>query len=107
MLQLFHVAHLGTPSEDIMDEALSFTRNHLESLACGNNVSSDIPHLIKHVKNALYIPRCHNIVVLVAREYISYYEQEEGHYEILLKLAKLNFNFCQLHYIQELKILSK
>ncbi|VVA97630.1 unnamed protein product [Arabis nemorensis] len=106
MLQLFQVAHLGTPFEDIMDEALSFTRNHLESLA-GGNVSSDIPHLIKHIKNALYIPRYHNTPVLVAREYISYYEQEEGHDEILLKLAKLNFNFCQLHYIQELKILTK
>ncbi|KFK38811.1 hypothetical protein AALP_AA3G163300 [Arabis alpina] len=106
MLQLFEVAHLGTPSEDMMDEVLSFTRNHLESLA-SRNASSDIPHLIKHIKNALYIPRYSNTPVLVAREYISYYEKEEVRDEILLKFAKLNFNFCQLHYIQELKILTK
>ncbi|KAH0883978.1 hypothetical protein HID58_060074 [Brassica napus] len=80
MLQSFQVAHLGTPSEDIMDEALSFTRNHLESLD-GDNASK----------------------VLVAREYISYYEQDESHNEIILKFAKLNFNFCQFLYIQELK----
>ncbi|KFK24576.1 hypothetical protein AALP_AAs45078U000300 [Arabis alpina] len=44
---------------------------------------------------------------MVAREYISYYEQEEGREEILLNFAKLSFNFCQLHYIQELKALTK
>ncbi|CAL9220833.1 unnamed protein product [Arabidopsis halleri] len=106
LLQLFEVAHLGTPYEDIMDEALSFTRNHLESWA-GGNVSSASPHLLKHIQNSLYIPRYCNIEVLVAREYISYYEPEEGHDEILLKFAKLNFNFCQSHYIQELKTLNE
>ncbi|ANM57869.1 Terpenoid cyclases/Protein prenyltransferases superfamily protein [Arabidopsis thaliana] len=106
MLQLFEVAHLGTPCEVIMDEALSFTRNHLESLTSGN-ASTASPHLLKHIQNSLYIPRYCNIEVLVAREYISYYEQEEGHDEILLKFAKLNFNFCQFHYVQELKTLTK
>ncbi|KAG7625235.1 putative lyase [Arabidopsis thaliana] len=106
MLQLFEVAHLGTLSEDIMDEALRFTRNHLESLTSGN-VSSASPHILKHIQNSLYIPRYCNIEVLVAREYISYYEQEEGYNEILLKFAKLNFNFCQCHYIQEIKTLTK
>ncbi|CAA7029922.1 unnamed protein product [Microthlaspi erraticum] len=106
MLQLFEVAHLGTPSEDIMDEALSFTRSHLESLA-GGNASNVSPHLLKHIQNTLYLPRYGNMELLVAREYISYYEQEEGHEEILLKFAKLNFNFCQLHYIQDLKTLTK
>ncbi|KAF3575856.1 hypothetical protein DY000_02030589, partial [Brassica cretica] len=107
MLQLFQVAHLGTPSEDIMDEALSFTRNHLESLD-GHNASSAIaPHLFKHIQNALYISRYGNIEVLVAREYISYYEQDESHNEIILKFAKLNFNFCQFLCIQELKTLTR
>ncbi|WZZ51067.1 hypothetical protein YC2023_051174 [Brassica napus] len=107
MLQLFQVAHLGTPSEDIMDEALSFTRNHLESLD-GHNASSAIaPHLFKHIQNALYIPRYGNIEVLVAREYISYYEQDESHNEIILKFAKLNFNFCQFLCIQEIETLTR
>jgi len=68
-------------------------------------------HLARDVKgmlqNSLYAPRYCNIEVLVAREYISYYEQEDGHDQILLKFAKLNFNFCQFHYIQELKTLTK
>ncbi|KAL9291399.1 putative lyase [Arabidopsis thaliana] len=68
-------------------------------------------HLARDVKgmlqNSLYAPRYCNIEVLVAREYISYYEQEDGHDQILLKFAKLNFNFWQFHYIQELKTLTK
>ncbi|EOA32780.1 hypothetical protein CARUB_v10016089mg [Capsella rubella] len=106
MIQLYEAAHLGTPSEDIMDEALSFTRYHLESLT-GQHAASDSPHLSKHIQNALYRPRYRNMEILVAREYISFYEQEADHDETLLKFAKINFNYCQLHYIQELKDLTK
>ncbi|KAL1202395.1 Terpenoid synthase 17 [Cardamine amara subsp. amara] len=106
MLQLYEAAHLGTPSEDIMDEALSFTRYHLESLI-GHHAASASPHLSTRIQYALSRPRYHNMEVLVAREYISLYDQEEDHNETLLKFAKLNFNYCQLHYIQELKDLTK
>ncbi|ESQ43213.1 hypothetical protein EUTSA_v10015429mg [Eutrema salsugineum] len=103
MLQLYEAAHLGTPSEDIMDEALSFTRLHLGSL----NKQETSSNLFKHVQNALYSARYHNIEILVAREYISFYGQEPGHDKTLLKFAKLNFNLCQMHYIKELKIITK
>ncbi|CAN6810654.1 unnamed protein product [Brassica oleracea] len=106
MLQLYQAAHLGTPSEDIMDEALSFTRHHLESLT-GNHAANVSPHLSTHIKNALCRARYHNLEMLATREYISFYDQEEDHNETLLKFAKLNFNYCQLHYIQELKDLTK
>ncbi|CAN7016539.1 unnamed protein product [Brassica rapa subsp. trilocularis] len=90
-----------------MDEALSFTRNHLDSLD-GDNASSAIgPHLFKHIQNTLYKPRYGNIEVLVAREYISYYEQDESHNEIILKFAKPNFNVCLFLYIEELKTLTR
>ncbi|KAF2545628.1 hypothetical protein F2Q70_00023424 [Brassica cretica] len=102
MLQLYEAAHLRASSEDIMEEALSFTRNHLESLA-----KSASPHLSKHIQKQLYIPRYLCSEIVVAREYISFYEQEEGHDETLLKFAKLNFNFCQLTYVKELKDITK
>ncbi|XP_010488444.1 PREDICTED: terpenoid synthase 25-like [Camelina sativa] len=104
MLQLYEAAHLGTLSEDIMDEALTFTRYHLESLLTNQGTSSN---LLKHVENALYRPRYHSIEILVAKQYISFYDKEEGHDETLLKFAKLNFNFCRLHFIKELKALTK
>ncbi|CAN6827977.1 unnamed protein product [Brassica oleracea] len=40
-------------SSDIMDEALSFTRNHLESLDDHNASSAISPHLFMHIQNAL------------------------------------------------------
>ncbi|KAG7551818.1 Terpene synthase metal-binding domain [Arabidopsis thaliana x Arabidopsis arenosa] len=103
MLQLYEAAHLSTPSEDIMDEALSFTRYHLESLAGQEGIA---PHISRHIQNALYKPRFLKIETVAVREYISFYEKE-GHDKTLLKFAKLNINFCQLHYVRELKSLTK
>uniref|UniRef100_A0A1J3IJI0 Terpenoid synthase 25 n=1 Tax=Noccaea caerulescens TaxID=107243 RepID=A0A1J3IJI0_NOCCA len=103
MLQLYEAAHLGTPSESIMDEAVTFAKHHLESLT----EQETSPNLFKHIQNALYRARYHSIEILVARQYISYYDQEEGHDETVLKFAKLNFNFCRLHYIKELKNITK
>ncbi|AEE77582.1 Terpenoid cyclases/Protein prenyltransferases superfamily protein [Arabidopsis thaliana] len=103
LLQLYEAAHLGAPSEDIMDEALSFARYHLEPLA-GTETSSN---LFKHVENVLYRARYHSIEILVARQYISFYDQEEDQDETLLRFSKLNFNFCQMHYVKELKIVTR
>ncbi|CAG7890222.1 unnamed protein product [Brassica rapa] len=103
ILQLYEAAHLGLPSEDIMDDALTFTRHHL-GLLTGQETN---PNLFKQIQRSLYRPRYHNPEILVARQYISFYDQEEGNDKTLLKFAKLNFNFCQMHYIKELKILTK
>lgn len=96
MLQLYQASYLKAKDEDIMEEARIFTRNHLA-------VTNTHPHLSKHIQNALYISRYHCVEIAVAREYISFYEQEEDHDEKLLKFAKLNFSYCQLHYVKELK----
>ncbi|KAF3545960.1 hypothetical protein DY000_02004218 [Brassica cretica] len=106
MLQLYHAAQFGTPSEDIIEEALSFTRNQLECFAV-QETSTLPPHLITHIRNALYRSRCHNMEILAAREYVSFYDHEEGHDELLLRFAKLSFNYCRLLYIQEIKTLTK
>ncbi|RID72367.1 hypothetical protein BRARA_C04261 [Brassica rapa] len=84
----------------IMEEARSFTRTHLA-------VTTTHPHLSKLIQHVLYIPRYRCIEIAVAREYISFYKEEEYHDEKLLKFAKLNFSYCQLHYIKELKSLTK
>lgn len=105
MLSFYEAVHFRTTTDHILDEALSFTLDYLESLAIDSRAIP--PHILKHIQNALYIPQHQNIQVLVAREYLSFYEQEEDHDETLLKLAKLNFKFLQLHYIQELKVITK
>lgn len=104
MLSLYDACHLGTTTDYIMDEALSFATNHLESLAAGENMSH---HMTRLIKNALYMPQHHNVEMISAREFISYYEEETGHDTILLGFAKLSFRFLQLHWIQELHTLTK
>ncbi|CAF1716463.1 unnamed protein product [Brassica oleracea var. botrytis] len=102
MLQLYQASYLKTKDENIIEEARSFTRTHLAAVT-----NTTKPHLSKHIQNALYIPRYHCVEIAVAREYISFYEQEEDHEENLLKFAKLNFSYCQLHYVKELKDVTK
>ncbi|EOA14843.1 hypothetical protein CARUB_v10028157mg [Capsella rubella] len=104
MLSLYEAVHFGTTTDHIFDEASSFTLNNLEPLATGRR--SCPPHISKLIRNALHIPQHRNIQALVAREYISFYEHEEDHDDTLLKLAKLNFKFLQLHYFQELKTIT-
>ncbi|KAJ4901658.1 Alpha-barbatene synthase [Raphanus sativus] len=101
LLSLYEAVHFRTTTDHILDEALSFSLDHLEPLASGHRESP--PHVLKHVQNALHIPQHRKTQVIVATEYISFYEQEEHHDETLLKLAKLNFKFLRLHYIHELK----
>ncbi|KAF3601902.1 hypothetical protein F2Q69_00038381 [Brassica cretica] len=50
MLQLYESAHLGLPSEDIMDEALTFTRHHL-GLLTGQETS---PNLFEQIQRTLW-----------------------------------------------------
>uniref|UniRef100_A0A0D3ADM7 Terpene synthase N-terminal domain-containing protein n=1 Tax=Brassica oleracea var. oleracea TaxID=109376 RepID=A0A0D3ADM7_BRAOL len=71
MLQLYESAHLGLPSEDIMDEALTFTRHHL-GLLTGQETS---PNLFEQIQRTLYRARYHNIEIVVAQQYISFYGQ--------------------------------
>ncbi|KAG7658582.1 Isoprenoid synthase domain superfamily [Arabidopsis suecica] len=104
MLSLYEAAHLGTTKDYILQEALSFTSSHLESLAaCGTCP----PHLSVHIQNVLSVPQHWNMEILVPVEYIPFYEQEKDHDEILLKFAKLSFKLLQLQYIQDLKIVTK
>ena len=104
MLSLYEAAHLGTTTEYIMDEALSFSSKTLALIAEDHMFPS---HLLRHIQNALALPQRWNMEVMVAVEYIRFYEHEVGHDEMILKFSKLNFNLIQLHYLRELKILIK
>jgi len=104
ILSLYEAAHLGTTTDYILDEALEFTSSHLKSLLVGGMCR---PHILRLIRNTLYLPQRWNMEAVIAREYISFYEQEEDHDKMLLRLAKLNFKLLQLHYIKELKTFIK
>ncbi|KAG2261037.1 hypothetical protein Bca52824_068116 [Brassica carinata] len=102
MLSLYEAAHLRTTRDYIMDEALSFTMEHMESLE-----GRARPHLSRLIHNALGLSQHWNMEILVAMEYVSFYEQEEDHDETLLKFSKLNFKLLQLIYLKELRTVTK
>ncbi|ESQ38307.1 hypothetical protein EUTSA_v10028539mg [Eutrema salsugineum] len=101
---LYEAAQLRTKTDYEMENALIFASCHLKSLAADRTCPS---HISKRIQNALGLSQHWNMEILVAIEYISFYEQEEDHDQLLLKFAKINFNLLQLCYIQELKTVTK
>ncbi|XP_059643780.1 valerianol synthase TPS8-like [Cornus florida] len=97
MLSLYEAAHLRIHGEDILDEALAFTTTHLESM-----VTELSPFLAKQVMHALKQPLHKGLPRSEARHYISVYEEDASKNDLLLKLAKLDFNLVQLMHKQEL-----
>ncbi|XP_065851284.1 terpene synthase 5-like [Euphorbia lathyris] len=102
LICLYEACFLAVPGEDILDEALAFTRKYLEILA-----ENSSPHLEKHIRNTLINPSHRTTERLNAFHYISFYEKDESANETLLKFAKLDYNALQLLYKKELAILSR
>ncbi|KAL1217279.1 Alpha-humulene/(-)-(E)-beta-caryophyllene synthase [Cardamine amara subsp. amara] len=97
LLCLYEAAQWSTHGEDILDEALVFSRSLLEDIA-----SRSSPHLAVRIKNALKHAYPRGISRIETRQYISYYEKEDFHDQTLLEFAKVDFNLLQLLYREEL-----
>ncbi|XP_038711359.1 probable terpene synthase 6 [Tripterygium wilfordii] len=103
MLNLYEAAHLNMNGEAcILDELLACASARLKSME--NQCES---HLAKHIAYALQQPLHKGIPRIESRQFISFYEQDESRNEMLLKLAKLDFNRVQLLHQQELSHLSR
>ncbi|KAI3468316.1 hypothetical protein Pfo_024979 [Paulownia fortunei] len=102
LLSLYEAAHLRTHGEDILDEALSFTTAHLESIAphLGSPLKEQVAHALEQCLQR-GIPR------VEARRFISLYEEYESKNDSLLRLAKLDFNLLQMLHRKELCELSR
>jgi (-)-germacrene D synthase len=102
MLSLYEAAHLRVHGEDILDKALVFTATHLESVA-----SHLSPPLATQVSHALKQPIHKGMPRLEATFYISIYQQDASHNEVLLTFAKLDFNLLQKLHLKELSEISR
>lgn len=100
ILSLYEAAHLRTHGDDILDEAIAFTTNHLKSLATSDQLNYP---LSEKVNDALYLSLHRSLPRLKTRHYIPIYEHDPSHNKILLKLAKLDFNHLQCCHKEELK----
>ncbi|KAK9041699.1 hypothetical protein V6N11_016789 [Hibiscus sabdariffa] len=102
MLQLYEAAHFQLHGENILEEALSFTKFHL-NLA---EKKVDYP-LSTQIADALNRPLRKSLPRLVARSYISIYQEYGTHDQNLLKFAKLDFKIVQHLHKKELYELNR
>ncbi|KAL0294527.1 UNVERIFIED_CONTAM: Germacrene-D synthase [Sesamum radiatum] len=102
MLELFEAAQFRMAEEEILEKALEFSSSNLESLL--PNMSSS---LSKQVKEALKIPILKSSSRVGAKKFISIYQQDESHNEILFNFAKLDFNIIQKMHQKELSDITR
>ncbi|CAN6289376.1 unnamed protein product [Urochloa humidicola] len=103
LLSLYNAAHLiATHSdEQTLDEAISFSRHHLKSMK-GKLMSP----MAEQVSRALDIPLPRAPKRLETMHYITEYGKEDTHDDVLLELARLDFDIVRSLHIKELKTLS-
>ncbi|KAJ4832217.1 hypothetical protein Tsubulata_945721, partial [Turnera subulata] len=104
ILSLYEAAHLRMHGETILDEALAFTKAHLESLVANSNTQQ---HNYRHISNALKQPFHLGMPRVEARKYIDVYESRDGRIDTLLKFAKTDYDRVQFIHQEELREISK
>ncbi|KAL6639377.1 hypothetical protein ACP70R_023107 [Stipagrostis hirtigluma subsp. patula] len=103
LLSLYNAANLLTHNETILEEAISFARNHQE-LMRGTLKSP----LAEQVSRSLQIPLPRTLKRVEATNYILEYNIQEPTYNpSILELAKLDINLHQHLYQKELKAISE
>ncbi|XP_069155349.1 sesquiterpene synthase 9-like [Solanum lycopersicum] len=106
LLSLYEASHLRVRDEEILEEALTFTTTHLESIIV-SNLSNNNNSLKVEVSEALTQPIRKTLPRVGARKYISIYENNVAHNHVLLKFAKLDFNVLQKLHQRELNELTR
>nr|BAJ53218.1 JHL17M24.1 [Jatropha curcas] len=99
ILSLYEASFVSVHGEDILDEALAFTKPILESSL---DMQSIPHHLAQRIRNALILSFHKGVPRVEARQYISVYEEDESPNQTLLEFGKLDFNRVQLLHRQEL-----
>ncbi|KAK7313005.1 hypothetical protein VNO77_37322 [Canavalia gladiata] len=102
MLSLYEAAHIRTHGEDILDEAIVFTFTHLKLMR-----SQLSPSFVAKINYSLKRPLLKNMPRLVAKHYISTYEEHSSDDQTLLLFAKLDFNMLQKQHQKEVGNVSK
>nr|UNI81648.1 terpene synthase 5 [Stevia rebaudiana] len=105
MLELYDATCLRVRGEVVLDEALEFTKTHLDDIAKDPHRTSST--LSAHIQDALVTPLHKRIPRIEALSYIRFYEKQVSHNKSLLKLAKLGFNLLQSQHKSELNQVSK
>lgn len=105
MLALYEASYMRVEGEKLLDDALEFTKTHL-AMIIAKDPSCD--YLLRtQIQQALKKPLRKRLSRLEALRYIPIYQQEPSHSDVLLKLAKSDFNVLQSLHRKELSQLCK
>ncbi|XP_011080335.1 gamma-cadinene synthase [Sesamum indicum] len=102
LLSLYEAAQLRIHGEAILEEAVAFTTHHLKRML----QQLECP-LQDQVKRALQHSLHRGVPRIETRHFISFYERDDSKNQLLLKLAKLDFNYLQNVYKKELHDLTR
>ncbi|EAZ27000.1 hypothetical protein OsJ_10928 [Oryza sativa Japonica Group] len=103
LLSLYNAAHMAAPVEIALDDIIAFARCHLEALSMEGELKSP---LAEQVSRAPDIPLPRFPRRLETMSYLVEYEQEDEHDDMLLELARLEFELTRCLHLEELKALS-
>lgn len=98
LLSLYNAAHMAVPGDHVLDDAIAFTRSHLEALK--GNLGSPISN---QIARALNIPLPRYLPQLEAMHYITEYEEEEAHNVTVMELARLEYSITRSVHLRELQ----
>ncbi|KAG6495432.1 hypothetical protein ZIOFF_043256 [Zingiber officinale] len=101
LLSLYNAAYLRIHGENILDEAISFTKKQLVS-----SLGKLEQPLLILVSLFLETPLCRRNRRLLTRKYIPIYQVDKSRNDAILELAKLDFNLLQSLHQEELKKIS-
>ncbi|TVU46954.1 hypothetical protein EJB05_06528, partial [Eragrostis curvula] len=99
LLSLYNVAHIAIPGEKALDDAIAFTKRHLE----GTKDKLKSP-LAEQVSRAFDIPLPRISRRVENMHYVAEYGQEEAHDAALLELARLDFELVRCLHLKELSL---
>jgi hypothetical protein len=94
---------MAAPVEIALDDIIAFARCHLEALSMEGELKSP---LAEQVSRAPDIPLPRFPRRLETMSYLVEYEQEDEHDDMLLELARLEFELTRCLHLEELKALS-
>ncbi|KAF0924515.1 hypothetical protein E2562_010162 [Oryza meyeriana var. granulata] len=101
MLSLYNAAHVRIHGEEMLDDAMVFTENYLQSAM--KHLQSP---MADEVRCALRTPLFRRPRRVEARRYISVYQKLPTRNETILEFAKLDVGILQALYCEELKTLT-
>ncbi|XP_031265478.1 (-)-germacrene D synthase-like [Pistacia vera] len=104
ILSFYEATHFRVHGETILDEAFVFTTTLHKSMA--TQLSSPLAALA-HFKHALYQPLRKGLPRLEANQYMTIYQEDSLHNEVLLTFAKLDFNILQKVHQKELSDITR